>query len=198
MAFDILFIILLLLMAVSGYRSGFASQMIQLTGLIVGFLFAGNVAQFLVPFVGPYLTRLPEQLRFPILYLICFFLIWLLISMICSICLMWYRKRVFGENKPSGGDRFFGTGLAIVKWAFVVMVAVYVLALLPENVRENNLYKSQYTGSQVVGTADKVQVVGHIVHTREFGQLRSNLGHIYNYFTEKQEEAGDMKGPQAG
>lgn len=195
MGLDVFFGVVVLLMALRGYSKGFANQMIQITGIVVGVIFAGQVADYLFPQIGKYMNPIPETLKMPILYFICMMTIWLVISVVCSTYLMRYRNKVFGENKPSGGDRFFGIGLGLAEGALVCLIMIYGIHLLPEGIRNLDLVKKQIDESGAIKTAAQYPVVEWGLQSKEAQQIWDNGAQIVHYFRTPAE--GDAAQPGA-
>ncbi|QDU60930.1 Colicin V production protein [Planctomycetes bacterium Pan216] len=189
MGFDIFFGIILLLGAFHGYRKGFANQVIQLSGIILGVVFSQPLAKALLPLADKYATAIPSPLRLPALSLASILTIWLLFTFVFSLMLMAYRKKVFGDNKPSSGDRFFGIGVGLAQASFFVLVGVFCVDHAPGIVRDMDLFKTQYDSSQVIETANRYHVVDQLIETKEVQQVRQSIGQIVHYYSD---EADDM------
>ncbi|MGL4460774.1 MAG: CvpA family protein, partial [Planctomycetia bacterium] len=147
MGFDVAAGLILLYAAYQGYRRGFAQQTLQLVGLVVGVMYGEALGGKLPPLADPHLTVVPEPLRPTLLFVAAVFVIWLAITMPGSIYLMWYRKKVFGENTPSLGDRLFGAGLGVAKGALAAAVLLHLMQQVPpETVGRGRILSVNGTG----------------------------------------------------
>ncbi|MGL5094772.1 MAG: CvpA family protein, partial [Planctomycetia bacterium] len=176
MGFDVAAGLILLYAAYQGYRRGFAQQTLQLVGLVVGVMYGEALGGQLAPLADPHLTVVPEPLRPTLLFVAAVFVIWLAITMPGSIYLMWYRKKVFGENTPSLGDRLFGAGLGVAKGALAAAVLLHLMRQAPpETMAKAGAVKEHYEQSTAVKIAAKQKIVDQLLATNEATRLNKHL-----------------------
>lgn len=188
MWFDVGFGVLFLIGAYRGFRIGFAQQMLQLTGLGLGLLFADPLARKLLPMLEKHLLAVPKPLHHPMLFLAVMFLIWLIITVPGSIYLAAYRKKVFGSNEPSLGDRAFGLGVGLAKAGLMAAFLVFTLNHLPKVAREHATFKEHYDKSRVVSAANRAQLIEQILATPEAQRLGDHLCEILRSLLPEEEK----------
>lgn len=181
MGFDIGLGIVLLWGAIQGYRKGFAQPAIQWTGILLGILLADPIARRLEPAAAPYLKALPEKLQTAILFLGLMFVIWLTFSITCSRYLAAFRKKAFGENKPSDGDRFFGVGFGVAKAAVFVLVFVFGINQLPDAIKTSDLFDQHYQDSKIIAAANQYPIIERLARSHEAEKLKEHLAAIAEY-----------------
>lgn len=182
MAFDVAFGVMVLAGAWHGARTGFARIMLNVTGIVVGLLLAETLAKTLLPSLGPRLWGLPAPVTQSVLFVGSGVVIWLAIFALGSLWLMWYRTRVFGENRPSAPDRMLGVMLGTIEAALVAALVIFGWDLVPSAVRNASAVKSHYQESKVIKTLGEYQVIEKIVALPESQRLGEHLKTLASHF----------------
>lgn len=191
MGFDILFAIVLLLGALRGHRLGFARQMIHLSGLVLGVLFAEPLGKFLLPWFAENLAAFPRTVHQPIMFVGTCLGIWVLSVVAGSLYLKAYRQHVFGRNVPSPGDRYFGAAMGAGKAAALVALLVYGLNLLPNAVRETQPIARHYAASKSIALANAAKPVEYLLGLREVRRVQLHLAELVRYYRTSQDEPAE-------
>lgn len=182
MGIDIFFGIVLFIAAWRGYRRGFAEQMLLWAGLVVAFLFAEPIAKWSEPRIGAKLTYFPEHLRPSVLYLLAIVAVWLAIYITGSINLSVYRKRIYGENRPSRPDRILGFGMGAAQGALVVSILTFLWVYVPQSIRTSEAVQKEYAASRGVQFAEEYRVVERIIDTEEVQRAWGHVKQIAEHY----------------
>lgn len=186
MGIDIFFGIVLFIGAWRGYRRGFAEQMLLWAGLVVAFLFAEPIANWAAPKLGGKLTYFPEHLRPSVLYLAAIVVVWLAIYIAGSINLSVYRKRIYGENRPSRPDRILGFGMGAAQGALIVSLIAFLWVYVPQGIRESETVKKEYDASRGMKLAEEYRVVERVIDTEEVQRAWGHVRQIAEHYRSAQ------------
>jgi hypothetical protein len=163
-----------------------ARQLIQLTGLAVGIGFAEPASQTAAPYAKQYLTAIPTPIQGPALVLAALIVIWMTISVIGSMYLAAYRRRVYGENSPSLGDGLFGVAIGFVKAAFLVSLMVFGFDQLPESARKLPPVEQEVAKSKGIQLAHDYRLVERLIGTHEVQSIGKRVQELVEYFRQSQ------------
>ncbi|MBX9656195.1 CvpA family protein [bacterium] len=158
MILDIAFGILLLSYLMRGYRRGFLGEVVSVGGFVLGIMFAGNLVRLVGSKVEPYLDRVPQDIRPAVLHLGAIVVIMLLVWIIGGILFGRNREKMLGLSGPSPIDRFSGATLGLAVGAVIVCLIVAGLGQLPNQIRDQEIVKSQIEQSKGVKYAEQIGV----------------------------------------
>jgi uncharacterized membrane protein required for colicin V production len=195
---DIVLGVLVLYSCWRGFRQGLARQLIQLTGLAVGIGFAEPAAQKAAPYAKQYLTAIPTPIQGPALVLAALIVIWMTISVIGSMYLAAYRRRVYGENSPSFGDSLFGVAIGFVKAAFMVSLMVFGFDQLPESARKLPPVEQEVAKSKGIQLAHDYRLVERLIGTQEVQSIGKRMQELVEYFRQSAPNGAAPDGSSSG
>lgn len=191
MAFDIVFGCLLLFGAWHGLRTGFAKILLNLTGILLGVVFAQPLSKFAVEQFGDRIESVPVEIRPSAAFMAALVVIWLGFWTIGSIFLSWYRKKVFGENVPSLPDRLLGIGLGVAEAAFVVSFLVGCWTFVPEGLRQNSTVLAHYQASKAIQAAGEYPFAEEVLHTEEVRRVKEHFRELLRHYRKSTASTAD-------
>ncbi|MFR9166060.1 MAG: CvpA family protein [Dysgonomonas sp.] len=119
--FDIIIIILVIASFIRGCISGLVKQLASLAGIIIGAVFAGQVAKFLSPHILQ-ITDLPDYVVNPLSYLVAFVLI-----LIGFLFLGRMVHSLVEALKMGSLNRLAGAVFSVAKWLIVASILLNVI-----------------------------------------------------------------------
>lgn len=182
MGFDVAFGIILLIYIFRGYRRGFAESITFWAGLIIAFMYAEPVAKWAEPIVGDKLTYFPAELRPSVLYLAAIVAIWILVYAIVSFNLSVYRRRIYGENKPSYPDRMLGMIAGAAQAAIMISILNFAWSYVPQSIRDQEAVQKDYEASRGVKLANEYHIVERVIDAEEVQKAWSHVRQIANHY----------------
>lgn len=184
MGFDVLFMILLGLGLLRGLKKGFARQMLTVTGIVAGVLFAETFCKELVAFAGDSVQKIPiaKEVQFPVFSFASLFLIWTLIVIVGSIYLKWYRTTVLYSIGPSAGDRLLGGLFGVVKGGLTVGLFCYAFDSAPDWLKKQSAIPTHRQASKGFKYASEYPIVEKLVATPEVQRFRDHFARILQHY----------------
>ena len=183
MILDIAFGILLLSWLMRGYRRGFLGQVVSVGGFVVGIMFAGNLVRAIGSKIEPHLERIPQDLRPAAMHLGAIVVIMVLVWIVGGILFGRNRQKMFGMPGPSPIDRASGAALGLGTGAVIVCLIVAGLGHLPNQIRDQELVKSQIEQSHGVKFADQAGVAKWIAAIPEVQVAMDYTSAVFNRVT---------------
>lgn len=184
MGFDIFFLVVLGIGLLRGLRKGFARQMLTISGVVLGLMFAETFCREATAFFGDNIQKLPiaKEVQFPILCFASLFVIWTLVVLVGSIYLKWYRTTVLFTIGPSAGDRLLGGALGVAKAGLVVGFFCLGYESTPGWIKNQSSLPAQREASKGFKLASEYPVADKLLETPEVLRFKDHFARILQHY----------------
>lgn len=124
---DILILIICIAALVRGFFTGFIMQIATLAGIILGIIFAGEIASLISPYIEGWMED-AKQFVAPVSYLISFILILIIVTLIGRL-VNYLAKAVLLDT----ANKMAGAVFCMGKWILIISILINLVAIFDSN-----------------------------------------------------------------